>query len=52
MALTLIKEDGAGLANANSYADVAEGDVHDGHLYARLDSASATRRRRWSRRLA
>jgi hypothetical protein len=35
MALTLIKEDGTGLANANSYASVADGDAyHDGHLYA------------------
>lgn len=35
MALTLIKEDGTGKADANSYADVAEGDsYHDGHLYA------------------
>ncbi|HMJ92263.1 MAG TPA: DnaT-like ssDNA-binding protein [Candidatus Acidoferrum sp.] len=35
MALTLIKEDGSGLANANSYADVAEGDAfHEAHLYA------------------
>ena len=35
MALTLIKEDGTGLADANSYADVADGDAyHDGHLYA------------------
>ena len=35
MALTLIKETGAGLANANSYADVADGNAyHDGHLYA------------------
>ena len=35
MALTLIKETGAGLADANSYADVADGDAyHDGHLYA------------------
>lgn len=35
MPLTLIKEDGTGLANANSYADVAEGDAyHEGHLYA------------------
>ena len=35
MALTLIKETGAGLANANAYADVADGDAyHDGHLYA------------------
>jgi hypothetical protein len=35
MPLTLIKEDGTGLANANSYADVAEGDAfHEAHLYA------------------
>ena len=35
MSLTLIKETGAGLANANAYADVADGDAyHDGHLYA------------------
>ena len=35
MALTLIKETGAGLANANSYANVADGDAyHEGHLYA------------------
>lgn len=35
MALTLIKETGAGLANANSYASAADGDAyHDGHLYA------------------
>ncbi|MBI5388201.1 MAG: hypothetical protein HZA90_26350 [Verrucomicrobia bacterium] len=35
MALTLIKEDGSGKANANSYAAAADGDTfHDGHLYA------------------
>ena len=35
MALTLIKEDGTGSANANAYADVVEGDsYHEGHLYA------------------
>jgi hypothetical protein len=35
MALTLVKETGAGLADANSYADVADGDAyHAGHLYA------------------
>jgi hypothetical protein len=35
MALTLIKEGGTGKADANSYADVADGDAyHDGHLYA------------------
>jgi hypothetical protein len=33
--LTLTKETGAGLANANSYADVVDGSAyHDGHLYA------------------
>jgi len=35
MPLTLIKETGAGLANANSYASAADGDAYyDGHLYA------------------
>ena len=35
MALTLIKEDGTGKADANSYADVADGNAYyDGHLYA------------------
>lgn len=35
MPLVLVKEDGSGLANANSYADVAEGDAfHEAHLYA------------------
>ena len=35
MALTLIKETGAGLVDANSYTDVADGNAyHDGHLYA------------------
>ena len=35
MPLTLIKETGAGLADANSYADVADGNAyHDAHLYA------------------
>lgn len=35
MALTLVLETGAGLANANSYATAAEGDsYHDAHLYA------------------
>ena len=35
MALTLIKEDGTGKVDANSYADVADGDAYfDGHLYA------------------
>lgn len=35
MALTLVKEDGTGMADANSYADVADCDAyHEGHLYA------------------
>ncbi len=35
MALTLVKEDGTGKTDANSYADVAEGDAYfEGHLYA------------------
>ena len=35
MALTLVKEDGSGLANANAYADVSDGDAyHEGRLYA------------------
>lgn len=35
MSLTLVKETGAGLANANAYADVTDGDAyHEGHLYA------------------
>src|ERR1039457_3974652 len=35
MALTLIKEDGTGKVDANSYANAADGDAyHDGHLYA------------------
>jgi hypothetical protein len=35
MSLTIIKEDGTGRADANSYASVADGDAyHDGHLYA------------------
>jgi hypothetical protein len=35
MALTLIKEDGTGRADANSYASAADCDgYHDGHLYA------------------
>src|ERR1041385_7229436 len=35
MALTLIKEDGSGKVDANSYANAADGDAyHEGHLYA------------------
>jgi hypothetical protein len=34
MALTLTKEDGTGKVDANSYADVADGDAYfEGHLY-------------------
>jgi hypothetical protein len=42
MPLTLIKETGAGLADANSYADVADCDAyHDGHLYASAWTAAS-----------
>lgn len=35
MSLRLVKEDGSGLADANSYASLADGDAyHEGHLYA------------------
>lgn len=35
MSLVLIKEDGSGKTDANSYADVNDGNAyHDGHLYA------------------
>jgi hypothetical protein len=35
MSLTLVKEDGTGMTDANAYADVADGnDYHNGHLYA------------------
>jgi hypothetical protein len=35
MALTLVKEDGTGKVDANSYAAVADGDAYfEGHLYA------------------
>ena len=35
MSLTLIKEDGTGRSDANSYASVADADAyHEGHLYA------------------
>lgn len=35
MALTLVKEDGTGKSDANSYASVADGDSYfEGHLYA------------------
>ena len=42
MALTLIKEDGTGQADANSYASVADADAYfDGHLYATQWTAAA-----------
>jgi hypothetical protein len=35
MALTLIKEDGTGMVDANAYANAADSDAyHEGHLYA------------------
>ena len=46
MALTLIKEDGTGKPDANSYADVADGDAyHDGHLYASAWTGAAADRK-------
>jgi hypothetical protein len=43
MALTLTKETGTGLANANSYATAADGDnYHDAHLYAATWTAATT----------
>ena len=48
MSLTLIKEDGTGKADANSYASVADGDAyHDGHLYATAWTARARIKRPW-----
>jgi hypothetical protein len=43
MALVLIKEDGSGLVDANSYANSADGDAyHAGHLYATKWTAATT----------
>jgi hypothetical protein len=43
MALTLIKEDGTGKVDANSYASAVDGDSYfDGHLYATAWTAAAT----------
>ena len=43
MALVLIKEDGTGLVNANTYASVADGDAyHEAHLYATAWTAATT----------
>lgn len=46
MALTLNKEDGTGMADANSYADVPDGDMyHDAHLYASAWTAASEQRK-------
>lgn len=43
MPLTLVKEDGTGLANANSYANAADGDgYHEAHLYATMWTGATT----------
>jgi hypothetical protein len=43
MPLTLIKEDGTGKPDANSYASAADGDAyHDGHLYALAWTGAST----------
>src|SRR3954447_20971989 len=43
MALVLIKEDGTGIVNANTYALVADGDgYHEAHLYATGWTAATT----------
>ena len=46
MPLTLIKEDGTGRSDANSYADIAQGDVFfSGHLYPDYWEAANEERR-------
>ncbi|HOX59712.1 MAG TPA: hypothetical protein P5205_09480 [Candidatus Paceibacterota bacterium] len=43
MALTLIKEDGTGKVDANSYASVADGDAYfEGHLYGTAWTAATS----------
>jgi len=43
MALTLVKEDGTGKADANAYASAADGDAyHDGHLYGTAWTGATT----------
>lgn len=43
MALTLTKEDGSGKADANAYANAADGDAyHEGHLYATAWTAATS----------
>jgi len=42
MALTLVKEDGTGKVDANSYANATDGDAyHEGHLYASAWTAAS-----------
>ena len=46
MALVLVKEDGSGRPDANSYADASDGDAyHDGHLYAAAWTGAAADRK-------
>ena len=41
--LTLVKEDGTGKSDANSYASVADADAyHEGHLYASAWTGATT----------
>jgi hypothetical protein len=43
MALSIVKEDGTGKTDANSYASAADGDAyHEGHLYASAWTAAST----------
>lgn len=43
MPLAPVKEDGSGLANANSYACAVDGDAyHDGHFYAAIWTSAKT----------
>ena len=44
--MTLVKEDGTGLANANAYADADDGDAyHEGHLYATAWTGATTEKK-------
>ena len=46
MSLTLIKEDGSGKTDANSYASAVDGDsYHEGHLYADAWQSASTERK-------
>src|SRR6478672_2511359 len=46
MALVLVKEDGTGKVDANTYADVADGNAYfEGHLYAAAWELSADDRK-------